>query len=317
MPPMTNEHSPSTYDDMLAQFAYEIHESFHVGCDSFTRPGCITFIERKFNRTFGEVLARSQNVESEPTLRFSTVECPEHGDLCDGPTCCCVDRHWRGQPEPVPSVSSTRDATEAERNSRFCLCVCHGDQRVSGSHVTKCCVFTPPEASVSSTPVQSASEECPICTSYSAMFGETCGFHGSVPVGQTSATPVPDRCAADPHECFPEPDKMPATWAEFEWPHWVPQAVRDQVESFWGDDNRRRPRQWAEAARGPYNHAPCLIGCRVALADLSSDMKAVNGRYVYAWNNIGRVIRDDGSYKCVSNHAPKSVTPAVSQGKVK
>lgn len=34
---------------------------------------------------------------SEPTKRFSTVACPEHGDDCAGATCCCIDKH----PEPA------------------------------------------------------------------------------------------------------------------------------------------------------------------------------------------------------------------------
>lgn len=99
-------------------------------------------------------------------------------------------------------------------------------------------------------------------------------------------------------------DALPKTWAEYEWPEWVPTEVRGSVEEFWRESWGRGPRAWAEGAAGPYNHAPCLIGCRVTLAALGDHYRAETGRYVYCWNNIGRIIRDDGSVAYVSNDAP-------------
>jgi hypothetical protein len=43
---------------------------------------------------------------TEPTPRGSTVECPEHGDYCDGESCCCADRHWRGVASPSAEEES-------------------------------------------------------------------------------------------------------------------------------------------------------------------------------------------------------------------
>ena len=86
-----------------------------------------------------------------------------------------------------------------------------------------------------------------------------------------------------------------ATWAEYDWADWVPQKVRDGIERFWGADQRRSPKDW-EASR-QQNDAPEL-GRAISCRDLRNNW--VEGRYVHAWNNMGRVITADGTVHVVS-----------------
>lgn len=88
----------------------------------------------------------------------------------------------------------------------------------------------------------------------------------------------------------------PASWTEFIWPDWVPTTVRRQIMDFW-DDFGRGPGAYAEGCSSPYNNVPDF-GERVVLGSYKSD--PFQGRYVHAWNNMGRLVLDDGSYRVVS-----------------
>lgn len=94
------------------------------------------------------------------------------------------------------------------------------------------------------------------------------------------------------------PDPIPKTWEEFEWPPWVPEKVRNQVEDFHSSQQRHNPRHWHEnATRSHVGHAP--FGSYVSAVPVSksvpvSESERVEGRWVPAWNNIGRVVEDDG-----------------------
>jgi protein gp37 len=95
----------------------------------------------------------------------------------------------------------------------------------------------------------------------------------------------------------------PATWDEFTWPEWVPERVREQIVSFWGPASHRRPAEYlADVLCEKFNtfQRPPAFGERVTLRVREGEY--VTGRYVHAWNNIGRVVRDDGSYEVVSFH---------------
>ena len=89
----------------------------------------------------------------------------------------------------------------------------------------------------------------------------------------------------------------PATWEGFPWPEWVPESVRSEIEKFWSLEYRRGPRDWSENGRPSYNNAP-EFGERVTLGLGEADR--YTGRYVHAWNNIGRLVLDDGSTRVVS-----------------
>lgn len=91
---------------------------------------------------------------------------------------------------------------------------------------------------------------------------------------------------------------VPATWDDVNWPEWVPQSVRDEVARFWGKPNARTPREYATQHSNNYADAP-PFGSRVRVTPHSGrmDMAPYEGRYVHAWGNIGRVVRDDGTVK--------------------
>lgn len=93
------------------------------------------------------------------------------------------------------------------------------------------------------------------------------------------------------------PREAPATWAEWTWPEWVPEEARQQVQKFWSDTWGRGPREWL---RDYYAQGAPPFGHSVQLHKLSSSDEWERGRYVHCWNNIGRVIRADGSMGYVS-----------------
>ncbi len=97
------------------------------------------------------------------------------------------------------------------------------------------------------------------------------------------------------------------SWKEYSWPDWVPLKVRQQVEHFWRPQSLRTPQQWMEDAQR--NNAP-EMGTIITRKRLASRETAgprrpnagdiCTGRYVHCWNNIGRLIHEDGaiSYVC-------------------
>ncbi len=87
------------------------------------------------------------------------------------------------------------------------------------------------------------------------------------------------------------------SWARTAWPEWVPSAIRSQVEQFWGCWGRN-PRQWAEDAE--HRGAPAF-GSVVTLPLLGQPWPTpASGRFVHCWNNIGRIVHEDGSWDYVS-----------------
>lgn len=86
------------------------------------------------------------------------------------------------------------------------------------------------------------------------------------------------------------------SWSEFQWEEWVPLDVRSQVMRFWSDERPtyRSPKAWAENAK--QNNAP-KMGQRVRCQTLSREWD--EGRYVHAWNNIGRLVHEDGTFSYV------------------
>ena len=84
--------------------------------------------------------------------------------------------------------------------------------------------------------------------------------------------------------------KAPRTWAEWTWPGWVPTAVRSAVEGFWGADQGRTPRDWM---RDMHQQGAPAFGSTLRMKDgFSTNPPYVTGRYVHAWNNIGRLVLD-------------------------
>lgn len=83
-------------------------------------------------------------------------------------------------------------------------------------------------------------------------------------------------------------------WADFVWPDWIPEHDRVLIQDFWSDKWGRGPREWAKDAAAPYNNAP--TGTRVRTwVTVDGHRVVVSGRYIHRWNNIGRVVLDDGT----------------------
>jgi hypothetical protein len=93
-------------------------------------------------------------------------------------------------------------------------------------------------------------------------------------------------------------EKRP-TWSEYRWPDWVPLEVRQQIERFWSDKNGRGPEEWEKNATArtttARRWAPKSTGLRSAVK-----RTVVSGRYVHRWNNIGCVVKADGTHYLVS-----------------
>lgn len=85
------------------------------------------------------------------------------------------------------------------------------------------------------------------------------------------------------------------TWDNFHFPEWVPEATANIIKEFWSERCGRGPADWIESAT--YYKAP-KFGIRVQIPDFSGDLKI--GRYLHAWNNIGRVVGDMGEVYYVS-----------------
>jgi hypothetical protein len=95
-----------------------------------------------------------------------------------------------------------------------------------------------------------------------------------------------------------DPDCAPRTWAEWEWPDWVPAGVREQVESFWLEKWGRGPQAWI---RNAIEQGAPDFGAVVTLGDgFGPNPPLVTGHFVHAWNNIGRLVLGDGSFRYTS-----------------
>ena len=87
----------------------------------------------------------------------------------------------------------------------------------------------------------------------------------------------------------------PSEWGDVDWPEWVPQKIRDEVARFWSSTLGRGPSEYQRSAEASYNRMPDF-GERVFLPDTGPDPTPRHrGRWVHAWNNIGRIVKDDGS----------------------
>lgn len=102
----------------------------------------------------------------------------------------------------------------------------------------------------------------------------------------------------------------PKTWAEVVWPEWVPAEVREQIASFWAESSGRSPGHYQASIRGNcYDDIP-NFGTRGRFHRVCTRDQWVEGRYIHAWNNIGRVVLDDGTYECVSIGSMKPAAPS-------
>lgn len=97
-------------------------------------------------------------------------------------------------------------------------------------------------------------------------------------------------------------------WDDFAWPAWVPQKVRGEIESFWRAEYGRGPDSWMAGAIA--NGQPPM-GSQGSFRTIRSGEPTVEGRFVPAWNNIGRVVGDDGQTHVVSAGTYQSRPPTL------
>lgn len=96
------------------------------------------------------------------------------------------------------------------------------------------------------------------------------------------------------------PSEAPLKWSEWTWPDWVPAEVRKRIKEFWTEDWGRSPRTWMQDM---HQQGAPAFGSVVRLRDgFGSEAPWTTGRFVHAWNNIGRLVRDDGSFAYTSFH---------------
>ncbi|MGW3825741.1 DUF5131 family protein [Streptomyces sp. NPDC005071] len=85
--------------------------------------------------------------------------------------------------------------------------------------------------------------------------------------------------------------EAPRTWAEWAWPEWVPVEVCEAIEGFWGADQGRSPRDWM---RDMHQQGAPAFGATLHMDDgFGRNPRQIVGRYVHAWNNIGRLVLPD------------------------
>ncbi|GAA2107642.1 phage Gp37/Gp68 family protein [Streptomyces synnematoformans] len=82
----------------------------------------------------------------------------------------------------------------------------------------------------------------------------------------------------------------PESWADWTWPGWVPADVRTAVENFWSEDQGRSPAHWI---RNMHEQGAPAFGATLSMDDgFGQNPPQIVGRYVHAWNNIGRLVLD-------------------------
>lgn len=87
------------------------------------------------------------------------------------------------------------------------------------------------------------------------------------------------------------------SWDNFVWEEWIPEEVRKQIIGFWSSFSGRCPDTWAKDVierNGP------SFGEVITLHEIGGSGKTATGRFVHCWNNIGRLIDDQGNVHYVS-----------------
>ncbi|MFJ7525187.1 DUF5131 family protein [Streptomyces griseus] len=103
----------------------------------------------------------------------------------------------------------------------------------------------------------------------------------------------------------------PQTWDEWTWPNWVPAEVRNAIEDFWGAAQGRSPRDWM---RNMHEQGAPAFGATLRMNDgFGPKPSKVTGRFVHAWNNIGRLVLGDNPNRTFAYTSFGSTTRRNSQ----
>lgn len=93
----------------------------------------------------------------------------------------------------------------------------------------------------------------------------------------------------------------PESWGAVQWPEWVPSKIREELSSFWGVFGRKPLDYHKHVNLEQYADIP-RFGTHTSESRsiyFSPGRELKPGRYVHAWNNMGRVVHEDGSYSVV------------------
>lgn len=80
---------------------------------------------------------------------------------------------------------------------------------------------------------------------------------------------------------------------QYPWPEWMPEKVRAQLSEFWGCFGRTM----ADWERYVEESVPGGMGAVGETRTIRSHDGPVTGRFVPAWNNMARVVMDDGTFR--------------------
>ena len=95
------------------------------------------------------------------------------------------------------------------------------------------------------------------------------------------------------------------TFGNYKFESWVPVKVAQQIMEFWGCFDRNykewleNPKIYIDEMRLPRNGQKVVFYVKTYLKE-DSYFK-YEGRYIHAWNNMGRIVFEDMTYKCVSS----------------
>lgn len=85
---------------------------------------------------------------------------------------------------------------------------------------------------------------------------------------------------------------LPERWSDYDWPGWVPESVRNEIERF-----HSRPQGWGYGQARAYNYALPMGSHHVLCGDSCHEFE---GRYIHCWNNMGRIVTERGEVFVVS-----------------
>lgn len=91
------------------------------------------------------------------------------------------------------------------------------------------------------------------------------------------------------------------TFGNYQFPSWVCVEVAQQIMNFWGQMGRDH-KDWldnAEIEKGLPKLGEEVI-C-FSRAYRSDDYEKIEGKFIHAWNNMGRIVKPDNTYSCVSS----------------
>ena len=105
---------------------------------------------------------------------------------------------------------------------------------------------------------------------------------------------------------FLEQVKIAKSWNEVKFDAWVPKDVRNQIREFWSEFDRK-PIDWLKDSQIRKETPPYGKRVKAKITDRLEGRKLikkiVKGRFIHAWNNIGRIICEDcGTVFCCADH---------------